>query len=280
MPTVLTKTGYHMTTQSFASEVPGFAFFNDSIRDTLKGRIAFDRERGYVNGALHQVDAVKNNMIGAPFWSPSPESVVQYVSCHDDLTLYDKLCVASGTDGTERLMRYNLLAAAVLFASAGIVFFPLGEEMLRSKKLSDGTFCSDSYNASDVVNAISWGRQKEAEVRTARDYYRGLIAFRKAHPALSQTDRNILYQSREFKDVFGHEVIYLLIDGEKIPGERAEKIAIIINPEEEPTELELPDTGWNVYVEGTKAGVAPLKRIAGTHICVEAVSAMYLCREE
>lgn len=277
MPTDLTKAGYHMATQNRAAEVPGFAFFNDSMRDSLKGRIAFDTERGYVNGALHQVDAVKNNMMGAPFWSPAPESVVQYVSCHDDLTLYDKLCIASGTDDPERLLRYNLLAAAVLFASAGIVFFPLGEEMLRSKKLLDGTFCSDSYNAPDAVNAIPWERQKEETVRTAIGYYKGLIAFRKGHPALCLTDRELMYQSREFKDVFGREVIYLLIDGTKVPGEKAVKIAVIINPEEKPVEITLPDVGWNVYVEGTEAKETVLRRIERSCVRVEALSAMYLC---
>lgn len=277
MPSDMTKTGYHMATQNHAEEVPGFAFFNDSIRDTLKGRIAFDKERGYVNGALHQADAVKNNMMGAPFWSPSPESVVQYVSCHDDLTLYDKLCIASGTDEEERLLRYNLLAAAVLFASAGIVFFPLGEEMLRSKKLPDGTFCSDSYNAPDAVNAISWERQKEDAVRTAIEYYKGLIAFRKSHPALCLTDREKLYQSREFKDVFGREVIYLLIDGTAVPKEKAEKIAVIINPEEKPVDIILPEAGWKVYAEGTAAKETALRRIEGDFVRVEAVSAMYLC---
>lgn len=279
MPTYITKPGYLLTTQNHAAEVPGFAFFNDSLRDTLKGRIAFDKEKGYVNGALHQVDAVKNSMMGAPFWSPTPQCVVQYASCHDDLTLYDKLCLSSDTDDKEQLLKYNLLAAAVMFASAGILFFPLGEEMLRSKELPDGTFCSDSFNASDEVNAIHWGQQQEENVRIAREYYKGLIALRKSHPALGEVNRKLLYKSREFKDVFGREVIYLLIDGTRIPGETAEKIAVIINPEEKPVEITLPDSGWKVYVEGTTAGKTAIRRLEERHVCVPPVSAMYLFRE-
>lgn len=279
MPTKLTKQGYRMATQGHAAELPGFAFFNDSMRDALKGRIAFDTEKGYINGALHQADTVKNNMMGAPFWSLTPKSVIQYVSCHDDLTLYDKLHLASGTDERERLLQYNLLAAAVLFSSAGTVFFPLGEEMLRSKKMPDGTFCSDSYNAPDAVNAIAWGRQKKEDVRAAREYYKGLISLRKSHPALCETERDRLYQSREFRDVFGREVIYLLIDGTKIPGETADKLAVIINPEEKPVEIALSDSDWNVYVEGTRAGMEVIRRITDSHVCVAPMSAMYLCRE-
>lgn len=279
MPTIVTKPGYRLATQNHAIEIPGFAFFNDSIRDALKGRIAFDKESGYVNGALHQTDAVKNSMMGAPFWSPEPQSVVQYVSCHDDLTLYDKLCLSSKTNDENQLLKYNLLAAAVLFASAGILFFPLGEEMLRSKKMPDGSLCRDSFNAPDEVNAIQWGRQKEKMVCIAREYYKGLIALRRRHPAFCELNRELLHRSREFKDVFGREVIYLAIDGTKIPGERAEKIAVIINPEEKPVEITLPDSGWNVHVEGTKASADVIRKTEEKEICVEPVSAMYLCKE-
>lgn len=279
IPTYVTKSGYKMATQNHAIDTPGFAYFNDSIRDTLKGRIAFDKEKGYINGARHQVDAVKNNMSGVPFWSPSPENVVQYLSCHDDLTLYDKICLSSQADDQELLLKYNLLGAAVLFASAGIVFFPLGEEMLRSKKMKDGTFCSDSYNAGDAVNVISWGRQKEEKIRIAREYYKGLIKLRKIHPALCQTHKDSIYRSREFIDVFGHDVIYLVIDGTKISGEKAEKIVVIINPESKPVEIELPDFGWNIYAEGREVGIDAIRTLPGNHVCVEAISAMYLMKE-
>lgn len=279
MPTNVTKPGYRLATQSHAAELSGFAFFNDSMRDSLKGRNALDEEKGYICGAKHQMDAVRSNMMGAPFWSPEPKSVVQYVSCHDDLTLYDKICIASKTEDTRLLLKYNLLAAAVLFASSGIVFFPLGEEMLRSKRMPDGTVVSNSYNAPDEVNAIAWGRQKEKEVQTARDYYRGLIALRKEHPALREQNRGFLYKSREFKGVFGQEVIYLLIDGTRIPDEPTEKIAVIINPEEKPADITLPDSGWNVYVEGVKAGTDVIRRISGRQVQIEPMSAMYLFQE-
>ena len=37
--TAVTKDGYKMTTQSNSTDVPGFAFFSDTLRDALKGHV-------------------------------------------------------------------------------------------------------------------------------------------------------------------------------------------------------------------------------------------------
>ncbi len=41
MDTAVTKDGYKMTTQSNSTDVPGFAFFSDTLRDALKGHVFF-----------------------------------------------------------------------------------------------------------------------------------------------------------------------------------------------------------------------------------------------
>ena len=49
--TTLTKDGYSMTTQNNSKQVPGFAFFSDTIRDGLRGSVFNTSERGYVSSA-------------------------------------------------------------------------------------------------------------------------------------------------------------------------------------------------------------------------------------
>ena len=78
------------------------------------------------------------------------------------------------------------LAAAIVLTSQGTPFFQAGEEMLRSKPTEDG-FEHNSYKSPDSVNSIKWDTLSDAAYADAADYYAGLIAFRKAHPALRMT---------------------------------------------------------------------------------------------
>ena len=70
---------------------------------------------------------------------------------------------------------YRLCAATVLL-SRGTPFFLAGEEMLRTK---DGD--SNSYMSSDKVNNIDWDAlTPDSEAYRMMEYYRGLIALRRA----------------------------------------------------------------------------------------------------
>ena len=145
-----------MATQMSAQQLPEFAFFNDSMRDALKGSYSQEDALGYVNGALGKVDLLKGNIMGLPFWSPSPSQTVQYVGCHDDYGIFDRLQVACKDESIETLAAYNRLAAAVVLLSQGIPFIHAGEEFLRSKVDQSGKLVSNSYNSPDYVNRIQW----------------------------------------------------------------------------------------------------------------------------
>ena len=51
MDTAVTKDGYKMTTQPNSTDVPGFAFFSDTLRDALKGHVFYTTRKGYVSGS-------------------------------------------------------------------------------------------------------------------------------------------------------------------------------------------------------------------------------------
>ena len=163
-----------------ARELTGFAFFNDRFRDAVKGSVFNAKDCGYVNGAsddwhLEPIQATLSGKFPEDFWTDDPRQTVNYVECHDNLTLFDKLDISLDTADTEHIERVksaDKTAAALVLLSRGIAFIQAGQEFLRSKNGEHNT-----YNLPDSVNSLKW--DKLAENRDIMEYYRGLIAFRR-----------------------------------------------------------------------------------------------------
>ena len=71
--------------------------------------------------------------------------------------------------------------------------------MLRSKVSDDGTFDDNSYNSPDSVNSIKWDSLSGASQRKVYNYYKGLIEFRKAHPAIWKRHHHITNLTKMLK---------------------------------------------------------------------------------
>ena len=275
MPTNVTKTGVKMATQKNSYLTPDFAYFNDTMRNLLRGRNSDTSERGYVNGGTGRTDCLKSNLMGIPYWACSPEQVVNYASCHDDLTLYDKLKAAEPEANRALLLRYNRLAAGIVFASAGIPFIQAGEELIRRKVNADGTLNSNSYDAGDDINAIVWDCLQDTDCREMRDYYRGLIAFRKEHPSLRIKNIREIRDRITFYDIQKGEEIICLIDCEGVDGETAGQLCMIFNPDEEEKEIILPEGNWEIHVSDNRAGTESIGEADG-NVTVPPISCMFL----
>ena len=134
-----------------------------------------------------QVDYVAYTYAAGGTWTDTPEKVINYVSCHDNLTLWDKLQISrSDCDAGERLAM-NRLAAAMVFTAQGVPFFLGGEEFARTKPAGkNGEISENSYNLPYETNVLryDWSDGQKG----LQQYYRGLIAFRKAHKGLRMTD--------------------------------------------------------------------------------------------
>jgi len=113
MTTNTTKSGVLMTTQVNSEHTPGFSFFSDTIRDALKGSVFNDMEKGYVSGADGKASTIAKSFMGMPSWASSPAQCVNYASCHDNLSLFDKLAISNKDDTVEDRIRMNNLAAAI-----------------------------------------------------------------------------------------------------------------------------------------------------------------------
>lgn len=162
-----------------AAALPGFAFFNDSFRDGVKGSVFDAADSGLVNGnpdSGHKAPVCEaiSGKFSPDFWTDDSSQTVNYVECHDNLTLFDKLNATLENADFQTVVCCDKMAAALVMLSAGAAFIAAGQEFLRSKN-----GCGNSYNAGDEVNSLKWNLT--AENRETVDYYRGLIRFRKAH---------------------------------------------------------------------------------------------------
>ena len=277
MSTGVTKQGYDMTTQTNCAKVPGFAFFSDTIRDLLKGSVFNTSETGYVSGASKSKTELNKSFMGLPSWAQNPTQTVNYVSCHDNNTLIDRITISTPNATREDQVKMNNLAAAYILTSQGIPFFQAGEEMLRTKPLGDGTYDHNSYSSPDSVNSMKWNDLNESEVMNTYNYYKGLIAFRKAHPALRLTTAEDVNATVTPIEHDNSRVLCFQIAG-GINGETAESMYVIFNADSAAADVTLPEGNWNIYVNGEKAGTEVLGSVEGT-VTVEGISAMVLVKE-
>ena len=248
--------------QPSAGAAGGVAVFSDIMRDGVKGPVFCSGEGGYVNGrAYENVNLVKFSSMGGTSpnfgtnWvSPSADRVINYVSAHDNLALWDKLSLTSGHDTLADRLRMNRMCAAIVLTSRGIPFFQAGEEMLRSKPKKEGGYEENSYNSPDSLNNMDWEALAPGSAQAAmRDYYRGLIAFRKAHPALRITGREEIEEATHFIDVRYDVIVYTL-------SACGETLLMIYNPLEV-VDVPLPD---GLCVSGDAAGDTELGEFSGT----------------
>lgn len=172
------------------------AVFNDAMRDGLKGSTFDGASQGYINGAA-AANATKvkfgiqGGMVGGGTgWTVTNAMVINYMSCHDNYTLWDKFAMANGGSSVENRLRMNRLGAAMLFISKGTPFIQAGEEMLRSKPTVDAdgnpTYDHNSYKSSDEINNIKWDNLKPGSNEyNMMLYYKGLAEMRKTYDVLS-----------------------------------------------------------------------------------------------
>ena len=279
MGTQVTKEGYTMTTQVNSQLVPGFSFFSDTGRDSIRGTNSNASKPGFVAGGGGYTSAIRDTFMGKATWCKSPTQTVNYASCHDGYTLYDRLTLSMPATNSsfQDIKRANNLAAAIVLTSQGVPFFQAGEEMLRSKPLPEGGFEHNSYKSPDSINSIKWENLTNPLYSDVPEYYAGLIAFRKAHPALRmQTAEEVaehitMLPGLEFNVVACH--ISAGANGE------ANEIIAVFNPRANDTVVKLPEGEWTVYVNADKAGTEPLATVTG-EVSVETVSACLLVKEQ
>ena len=273
IPTGLTKPDVELTVQASSPKVPGFAFFSDTIRDILRGSVFYDDAPGYVSGAHIDKHELETCFMGVPAWAAQPSQSVNYVSCHDNHALFDRIRLAAPEAPEDIQIRMNNLAAAYSILSQGVPFMQAGEEMLRTKPGKKGTFDHNSYRSPDKVNSIKWDTLEQASYMRNQEYYKGLISFRKAHPALRCMTREQVFSTVHPISCENEHVVSFVLD------ERETELYIAFNADTQTVSLPLPQGSWNVHVKDTAAGTGVLETVEN-EIRISPVSAVVLSRKK
>lgn len=249
------------------ARLDGIGVFSDDIRDSIKGHVFYVKEKGFVNGAEDFEEQIRFCVAGSmphgqveadrqPY-AAEPEDIVNYVSCHDNLTLWDKLTLSCPEASDEEKLAMNRLAAAIIFTSQGIPFFLQGEEFARTKPVEGSEEpAENSYNLPLFTNSLKYGELDVLEKAELYEFYKGLIAFRKAHAGLrlstaEQVKEQICFYHRELKNV-----VCFTVDTEE------ETLFVAYNANPEKVTLTLPAAGeWKVEIFGKTAGTEELFKI-------------------
>ena len=273
MKTELTKPGVRLAVQTNSAIVPGFGFFSDTIRDLLRGTTFESTAPGFVAGAVVPKEALEACFMGMPSWAAQPDQCVNYASCHDNTTLFDRIALTAPDAPVETRIQMNNLAAAFYMLSQGVPFLQAGEEMLRTKPGKHGGFDDNSYRSPDSVNSLKWATLDKPEYQDVLSYYKGLIAFRKAHGALRLSTREEV--QRRVHPVYceNEHCVAFRID------EPEEEIFTVFNADTRPVSVSLPDGHWNVNIRDGRAGTETMETVSGT-VAVSPISAMVLTRRK
>ncbi len=272
----------------------GIAAFSDDLRDGIKGSVFEELEKGFVTGQPGMEESIKFGIVASTehpqidyskvnysdqAWAKEPTQTISYASAHDNLTLWDKIATSNFTDRLEDRRKMNMLSGAIVLTSQGIPFFQAGEELLRSKPtdVSGTTFDENSYQSPDAVNSIKWDT-KESN-RAVYEYYKGLIAFRKAHPALRMTTTQELQKNLTFLENLPENVVGYTIDNSP-NAETSKSICIVFNANNASIPVTVPAGSWNVYVRGDQAGKEIIETIEGGSITIAPISALVLVKED
>jgi len=246
------------------------AVFSDDIRDGLKGGVFNAEEKGFVSGAPGLESTIRFGVVGATFhpqidygavnyskapFANRPTQCVNYASCHDNHTLYDRL-VNSTSQDEKTIGKMHRLANAIVLTSQGVPFLHAGSELLRTKNGVE-----NSYKSPEKINRMDWStKQKHLD---HFNYYKNLIALRKAHPAFRMPTSEMIQQHLEFVDGTPSNIVaYQLKDHAN--GDEWKNILVIYNANPEKTKFVLPKGKWRKFVWEMEFGIENGNQFEGT----------------
>lgn len=256
------------------------ALFNDGFRDAIRGSVFEHTVRGFALGMRARETRIKRGVIGSieydyliSDFAENPRETVNYVSSHDNQTLWDKNYSAWPEATTEQLKAAQRLSNAIILLSQGIPFLHGGVDFCRTK---DGN--ENSYDAGVEINKFDWTRK--AEFLDVFEYYRDLISLRKHHPAFRMRCSEDIVNSIKFLDLPRElrQVVAYTIDG-RASGDEWSEILIIFNGNPETVVFELPEGRWQMASDGHVVSLESLGEYSGK-LELSATSAYIFFRSE
>lgn len=267
-------------------KMQGIAVFSDDIRDAVKGHYSNEADRGFATGKPGNEETVKIGIVASTAhpqvdyskgnnskfaYATSPTQIINYVSCHDDLMLTDKLAKSMPEADVATRQRAARLAQTIVFTSQGTPFMFAGEEVFRDKKGVHNSFVSPDY-----INAIDW------DLKTTNadqfEYYRELIALRKAHPAFRMTTAADIAKNLVFDNETRNNVISYSLKNHA-NGDSWKEIKIVFNGNDKSVDVRIPKGKWTIVAYDGKIKANGMGKSNGGNMSVPAYSALILAQE-
>ena len=272
-------------------QMPRIAAFSDEIRDALRGPFDDDSKCGWLGTGIRifkssdmtgfkeslkfgiagaiahpQVDMSKVNYSKAP-WAVEPTQMMSYVSCHDDMCLFDRLKASLPGVSRDELIRLDLLAQTAVFTSQGVPFMLSGEELLRTK-----LGVHNSFESPDSINHLDWSNK--TKYPQVFEYYKNLIALRKHHPAFRLGNADLVRKHLEFLKTPEKIMAYRLKNYAGRDDWR--NIIVILNVGKADTEVTIPEGNYTIVCCDGQINENGLGTLKGTKAIVDAQSALIL----
>jgi pullulanase len=262
------------------------AVFNDDFRDAMKGHWGDPSGLGFASGQTLNEESIKYGVVAATdhpqinyayvatskwAWSLSPLQSINYISCHDNYTFYDKMKLSRPNANLQQRARMTCLAGAILFTSQGVPFMHAGTEMLRTKHGNE-----NSYQSSDKDNQIDWSRK--AMFSYVNEYFKKLIAIRKNHPAFRMTNKAMIQKHLQFSDHYMPGVVAYTISG-NANNDSWKNIQIIFNNNPDPILFPVKKRKWIEISNGLAIDEKGLTEHESHTVFVPPVSMLLLASE-
>ncbi len=250
--------------------------FCDGTRDAVKGDLWSRDAAGFVNGGGLDADRLACCVKG---WANCPDGLmkapsqtVNYLSCHDDWTLWDRLVYTGDRERrfarcSLELLRQNRLAAAINFTCQGHLFLLSGEEFARTKQGLKNT-----YAASAEINRLDWSRAWAN--RELVDYYKGLIALRMRLPGLR--DKSPGAAARVLSVTAPAENCAAVLLDNSGEGSVWQRLLLAYSASREAVSLALPRGKWEILADAESSFAWREPAAAEDTVRLEPVSALIL----
>lgn len=227
-----------------ALQFPGVGVFSDDLRDGVKGSVFNEHELGWVQGNSTLLEDVKFGLLGAiphpqvninavrysdSFYANQPDQMIAYVSCHDNLTLWDKLSISSPHELDSMLRRRHQMAMTFVLLSQGTPFIHAGSEFYRTKYGVE-----NSYESPDSINELNWNQLSIFPEGT--QWVRELMSFRK-EAGIGALNKEELATQLTFLETSIPSIIAFNFKGKK-------EVLVVVNSGHGSVGFPLPKGNW------------------------------------
>ena len=227
-----------------------FGFFNDSYRDIVKGPSSSYslHEKGFICGNTsyaygldYAFHAGVLKLSYDPMFDNANQSI-NYLECHDNNTLFDKLLVSNAKEEEKTLLDRVTLANSILLLSFGVPLMHMGQEIGQSKDGLDNTYKTLGVNNLDY--------------RLVDERFDMVNRFRLLNILRRKLGYLKLFKADDMKDFFeiSHwdNGVYVLVAKNKNVIANEKEFVLLFNPTDKAISFELDD--YYTVLEGVKDG--------------------------